>query len=270
MTESKMHTTHETDDCLFCTEHLDEAAMRILEPDDQERVESHLARCLMCRDELAMIERSLLPLAYAVDDEAPEPSAKQALMAAVAAESKQTRTNSAPPSKTSTPLQKQSRRTPRYLPWSYGGIFAGLAVALLVAGLWSFMPFDRDSNRLPGGQIQVMAMDLTCPDCHEETGGQIGADPESKDGMVVAWNLDPQRKHEVWCVNSAGKHTKIGDLKVANTGSVIQTMSFPDSVGEYQEIYVIRDDGAQELTVAPGTNRDQIDESDNNPATPPG
>lgn len=150
--------------------------------------------------------------------------------------------------------------------WSIGGVFAGLCVALLVIGAWNFLPFMGSDGDLPRGQIEVMAMENTCPDCPHETGGQIGADPKEKDGLVVAWNLDPKRKHEIWCVNRDGMHTKVGNLEVAETGSVMQKLSFPDEVGGYQQIYVIRDDGAEELSVQPANGDD--DDPESNLSTP--
>jgi hypothetical protein len=69
--------------------------------------------------------------------------------------------------------------------------------------------------------------------------------------MVVAWNLDPAQKHEVWCVNKRGERLKVGDLVVDSTGTATQTLSFPEAVGNYDQIYVARNDGTEELTVAP-------------------
>ncbi len=252
MMKTDLHTNQEPDDCLFCQEHLEEAAMRSLEPGDQQRMESHLARCPICRAELAQIEQSLQLLAYSVEHIDPPASAKQGLMARFEAERDEPEVRK--PALASSFNQKPGR-TPRFsrqMPWSFGGLVAGLAVAILVVGMWSFLPFNGSNGDLPTGQIEVMAMETTCPDCHDETGGHIGADPKEKDGIFVAWNLDPQRKHEVWCVNKQGQHTKVSDLKVGQTGSVMQTVSFPDTVGDYQQIYVIRDDGAEELTVVPG------------------
>lgn len=268
MTNTDMHTTQESDDCLFCQEHLEEAAMRTLEPEDQQRMECHLARCPMCRAELAQIEQSLQLLAYSVEQHAPSSSTRQSLMARFEAERDQSRQEKNAPLESPKPKSRQFTRITRQMPWSYGGIFAGLAVALLVIGAWNFLPFNESEGNLPGGQIEVMAMETTCPDCHDETGGQIGADPKEKDGLVMAWNLDPQRKHEVWCVNKNGHHTKVSDLQVADSGSVMQTISFPDAVGGYQQIYVVRDDGAEELTVIPGTGRDGEPGSTTTPPPP--
>lgn len=222
--------------------------MRTLEPEIQQRMECHLTRCRMCRAELAQIEETLQLLAYSVDQVDPPASAKESVLARFQAEHDQP---AQPKPVAPAPKRTPQARSLRQLPWSYGGIFAGLCVALLMIGAWNFLPLQDSDGSLPAGQIQVMAMENTCPDCPHETGGQIGADPKEKDGLVVAWNLDPQRKHEVWCVNREGKHTKISDLEVKSTGSVMQKVSFPDEVGVYHKIYVIRDDGAEELSVAP-------------------
>lgn len=258
MTTTDMHKTKEHDDCLFCQDHLEEAAMRTLESDVQYRMESHLARCSMCRAELAQIEESLKWLAITVDQVEPSANVKSAFMARFQAE-RDAGTSEEPLASPGMEHPRPSGDSPPTsrgrAPWSYGALVAGIAVALLLIGAWNFLPIRQSGGDLPAGQIQVMAMENTCPDCHDETGGHIGADPTEKDGLVVAWNLDPARKHEVWCVNRDGKHTKIGDLNVEQSGSVMQKMSFPDEVGGYQQIYVVRDDGAEELTVAPGASK---------------
>lgn len=277
MMTTDTHDTFNTDECLFSQDLLAEAAMRTLEPEVQQRMECHLARCRMCREDLAQIEETLQLLAFSVDQFDPPANAKQNLMARFDAERHQaapdTFTTTIKPTPAPKPTRTVSAPDPtrhiaRRFPWSYASVFSGLAIALLLIGAWNFLPFAQSDGELPRGQIEVMAMETTCPDCHDATGGQIGADPKEKDGLVMAWNLDPERKHEVWCVNRDGLHTKVGDLVVADTGSVMQKISFPDEVGGYQQIYVIRDDGAQELSVAPATTRedDQPASEDDAPA----
>lgn len=268
MTKTDLHTNQEHDDCLFCQEHLEEAAMRIIDPENQHRMERHLARCPICRADLAQIEESLQSLAYSVEQFDPSASTKQSLMERFEEERDQPERAELKPLTSPETESKPSSRFMRTIPWSYGSLFAGLAVALLVVGMWTFLPFNERNGDLPGGRIEVMAMETTCPDCHHEAGGQIGADPREKDGLVMAWNLDPERKHEVWCVNKQGHHTKVSDLQVGESGSVMQTVSFPDSVGGYQQIYVIRDDGAEELTVVPANSREDEPDSPTNPSTP--
>lgn len=270
MTKTDRHIQPEPDNCLFCMEHLEEAAMRILEPEVQRRMESHLARCRMCRAELAEIEQPLHLLAFSVEEVEPRAETKDSFMARFEAERDQPKVSPPLPFPTQAPeISKPEpvRRSPRFLPWSYSSMFVGVLVAFLAIGIWNFLPIDTSDGDLPDGQIEVMAMELTCTDCDEATGGHIGADPKEKDGLVVAWNLDPHRKHEVWCVNREGKHTKVGDLKVADSGSVMQAVSFPDAVGGYDLIYVVRDDGAEELSVVPDKNRYNLD-SPGTPSTP--
>lgn len=270
MTKTDLHTNHDHDDCMFCQEHLEEAAMRTLEPDVQQRMECHLVRCPMCRAELAQIEQNLQLLAYSVEQVDPPANAKQSFLARFEAEHDRPEAQKPAPLVSPSNDTRPSTRFPRQIPWSYGGLIAGLAVALLVVGMWNLLPLSESDGGLPRGQIEVMAMENTCPDCHDGTGGQIGADPREKDGLVMAWNLDPQRKHEVWCVNRDGHHTKVGDLQVGESGDVMQTVSFPDVVGGYQQIYVIRDDGAEELTVVPASGREDNPDSVPDPSTPAG
>lgn len=252
MTITNMHTNHNPDDCLFCQEHLEEAAMRNLERDDQQRMEHHLARCPMCRAELTQIELSLQGLACSVEQIEPPAGAKDRLMARFETELQTPEQMHPAPILTSPSSPKPAAPPQRRFSWSYQGLAAAVAIALLMIGALNFLPINGSDGNLPDGQIEVMAMENTCPDCENGSGGQIGADPEEKDGLVMAWNLDPGRKHEVWCVNRDGHHTKVSDLRVGDTGSVMQTVSFPDAVGGYQQIYVVRDDGTQQLTVVPG------------------
>ena len=142
-----------------------------------------------------------------------------------------------------------------------GSVFAAMSIALIALAAWNLLPIGTSDGSMPQGQIRVLAMESSS----EGTGGHIGADPEEKDGMVIAWNLDPTQKHEVWCVNRDGVKTMVGELDVAQSGSVMQTVSFPEAVGAYDQIYVARNDGTEELTVAPNKLRN----SDIPSGTPP-
>lgn len=265
MTTFDPTTIPQNDDCLFCQDHLEEAALGILEADDRVRVEHHLAGCPICRAELAELEQNLPALAFVLPDDAPRPQVKDQLLARMTAEQDRVATKAAVPTSAPVRTRKPARRSP--LPWSYGAVFAGLAVALLAIGIWSLLPFERPGSDLPRGQIQVMAMELTCDDCDADVGGQLGADPSEPEALVVAWNLDPDHSHEVWCVTTDGRPTKVEDLHVADTGSVMQTVQFPDDVGDCEEIYVARDDGALELSVVPA-EATESDDSDPAIATP--
>ncbi len=249
MNNEPEHNPIESDDCLFCFDHLDEAALGILEPDDRERFEHHLARCRICRAELTNLDSVLQYLPFSCEVVPPSPEMKtnlqQRFAEAVRAE------DAAKDTKPTQPPVRSRRLSVGRTSWTYGSVFAGLCVALAVIALWNVLPFDTASPVSTRGNMQVYAMQPTCEDCDSASGGHIGADPDAKDGTVMAWNLDPNQTHEVWCVEHDGRKTKIGELDVAESGSVVQTLSFPDAVGAYQQIYVSRNDGTQELSVTP-------------------
>lgn len=264
MTDNAKTNQSQHDDCLFCMDHLYEAALGILEAEDRDRFEHHLAGCDFCRGELAELDETVKLLPFSVDQVAPRPEVKGKLLDRLGAESRT-------PAATSTlPVKRTRKPAPspvgaRRPLWAFGSVFAGLAVALVVIGLWNFLPIGSDDGT-PQGQMSVLAMEKSdCPDCHEETRAHIGANLETSDGMVVAWNLDPNEKYEVWCVNRDGKRTMVGELIVDDSGGAMQNMQFPESVGEYDQIYVARNDGTEELTVAPNKMKQDSDSD----ATPP-
>lgn len=268
MTHVATNNPSHHDDCLFSMDHLHEAALGILEPEDRERLEHHLAECDVCRAELSELDATVNLLPLSVDQAAPRPHVKQSLLTRMETEL------ALPPA--STTIAKTSRRRPdprRNAPlarrplWTYGSVFAGLCVALVAIAVWNILPFSHDTSNAPDGQMSVLAMEASdCEDCHEDTRGHIGAHMDDTDGMVVAWNLDPAQKHEVWCVNSLGEKYMVGELEVDSTGTAMQTIRFPEAVGGYDQIYVARNDGTEELTVAPNKIKTNGDSS----ATPPG
>lgn len=267
MTHNANHNQSHRDDCLFCMDHLHEAALGILEPDDRSRLEHHLAECGVCRAELAELDATVNLLPLSVDQVQPRAEVKATLRDRLNAEMNAPQSPAPVETKpTSRKEQKQRTFTPRRPMWALGSVFAGLCVALLAIGAWTFLPIGNDDDNAPRGQMSVLAMETSdCPGCHEDTRGHIGANLETSDGMVVAWNLDPTEKHEVWCVNRDGKRTMVGELQVDDSGAAMQNMQFPDSVGDYDQIYVARNDGTEELTVAPNKMKSDNDSD----ATPP-
>lgn len=264
MTQLATDNQSPQDDCLFCMEHLYEAALGIVETEDRPRLEHHLADCDVCRAELAGLDATVNLLPLAVEPVAPRPELKRSLRQRMESELRSPQGASIQPLRSPQEITTASPRRPL---WTLGTIAAGLLVALLAISAWTFLPVGDDANA-PRGQMSVLAMESsdTCEDCHEDTRGHIGADLETTDGMVVAWNLDPGQKHEVWCVNKHGERLKVGDLVVDSSGTVTQTVSFPEAVGNYDQIYVARNDGTEELTVAPNKLKSNGDPA----ATPPG
>ena len=260
MNQTAPNNQSNPDDCLFCMEHLYETALGILEPEDRPRMEHHLADCNVCRSELHELDAAVNLLPLAVDQVQPRSSARGLLLARMQSEQDHP---PAPPRATVRPHEASLPRpgTTRRPLWAMGSVFAAMSIALIALAAWNLLPIGTSDGSMPQGQIRVLAMESSS----EGTGGHIGADPEEKDGMVIAWNLDPTQKHEVWCVNRDGVKTMVGKLDVAQSGSVMQTVSFPEAVGAYDQIYVARNDGTEELTVAPNKLRN----SDIPSGTPP-
>lgn len=235
------HTPDTTSDCDYCQDRLEEAALSLLEPDDYDAFESHLARCPDCQRDLEDMKRVVNLLPYACDEA--EPSAD--IFARIESRLQQE------PAQPLQPLASPAARSPLARPWFTA--IAAAAIVLAVLSLFNFWPGDSGDSNLTGSNVQVMAMARDCDgeDCDEDTGGHIGADLETQDGVVIAWNLNPEDKHEVWCLKRDGSRVLVSSLTVGSNGSVVQTVQFPEAVGSYDQIYVVRQDGTRELSVEP-------------------
>lgn len=245
------HNNHtDTDDCLFCVEHFDEAALGILESFDQDRFEHHMTRCSICRSELARLDAAVQLLPIGVAQESPGENIKASLNARFAAAKAESAASIPSPRKAASRkagLNKPSRFSMGQPIWTIGSVFAGLCVALAVISLWNLLLQDNQNPDNDTSNFQVYAMESS----NQDSGGHIGADMETKDGTMMAWNLDPNSKHEIWCVDGENNKWKVDDLVVTDSGSVMQTVSFPDEIGTYKQIYVARNDGTEELTITP-------------------
>ena len=137
-------------------------------------------------------------------------------------------------------------------------IVAPLALALIVVGAWAnSMRLDladqereatRDNgsglNRIvaDGGSVQLYSMEPQCDDCHGR--GRLGVAPSDNMGLVVAWGLDPEQDHEVWCVDSKGDKAMVSTLNVDSDGGAMQAFAFPSGdVSRFKEVYVAQKDG---------------------------
>ena len=240
------HSDSDTDDCLFCVEHMEEAALGILECDDRERFEYHLTRCAICRAELAALDRTVQMLPLAIAQQSPSAGTKEKLqqrfLAAQAADAAPVMSPRSPQSRQTSPRSKPNRPLR-----SFSTLAAGLCVALAVIALWYVLPGDDESRRATNQNFQVFAMESS----DSTSGGHIGADMDSTDGTMMAWNLDPAQTHEVWCVDHENNKLKVGELDVMESGAAMQTVSFPEEIGTYKQIYVARNDGTEELTITP-------------------
>lgn len=234
---------------------MEEAALNILEPEHLDAFELHLEACDECQESLERMRKVVGLLPFACDDAVPGDHVRTELLARLHdAESLDTNTLASP---------EPAMRPRRAIMSSI------VAAALIIAlwGAWSIFTSNDPGNGLPGGNIQVMAMERNCDDCDDSTGGHIGADLEHQDGVLIAWNLDPEQKHSVWCLKRNGERVLVSELSVARSGSVMQKVQFPEAIGSYDQIYVERHDGTQELSVKPlADNREDSEHPDTTPS----
>lgn len=258
-----------TIDCAFVRDNLDAYVLGALSDTEASRVATHLESCDDCHQHYieALHTTMLLPLlAEQVD---PPAGARAKLLDRIA---------SAP----ATPLPKPTMFTNPWdagsvaapapsspgkagIPWQrwiVPGLVAPLAICLIVLSAWTHSlqneveqlrsqgapgaPSTATSNTL-AYDMQLYQFTPACEDCEEQqASGQLGANPNGNVGVVVAWNLDPNEKHQVWCIDSQGEKTMVSNLEVEYTGNVFQTVNFPQALGGYQQIYVARHDGSED------------------------
>src|SRR5699024_10453532 len=136
-------------------------------------------------------------------------------------------------------------------------IIAPLAICLIVLSAWTNSLSNEVDDLRETNTPEVASTDVpatspydlqlyefrpACENCSQnQASGQLGGNPDGNVGVIVAWNLDPNETHQIWCVNRQGERLLITDLNVEN-GNVFQSVNFPDAIGGYEQIYVARHD----------------------------
>lgn len=263
------------EECSLVQDLLEAEALGILEPAEHARVQRHLQLCGPCRRELADLHRvvDLLPLLS--EPATPSPMVKARLFQQIADESEsgprlmsfgnpwaaEPVTDPPAPAPLETPTEGPGWRS-----WMMSALVAPLAIALIVLAAWSSsLRNDLEVARSGTGRdavaqiangtsstgMKLYSMEPSCPTCDETpASGHLGGDPDDNVGILVAWNLNPDEKHEVWCEDRDGKLIRVSDLEVEQGGQVAQTVNFPDAIGGYTTIFVTRNDGTEEMRVA--------------------
>lgn len=253
--------------CRQVTENAEAFALGALDHAEHSRIEQHMVLCGACRRAVAQARRVTDLLPFLAEPATPSASVKTALLDRVRANRDeaqaplpnlnpwvpQTATGGAPtarPGGMSTPATSWRR-------WLPAAVLAPLALVLLVTAAWAnslrnevnYLEAERDSNTSlastlgTGNDMRLYTFKPACPTCNQAS-GRFGGDPNGSVGVVVAWNLDPNEQHQVWCVDDKGDKWKVTDLDVEPSGNVVQTISFPQPLGGYQQIYVARHDGS--------------------------
>ena len=286
-------------DCAFCSDNLEAFALGALPDVSMLRVGQHLSRCCTCQDALRDIRRVTTLLPFLAEPDIPSPLAKSSLMARIAI-SKQGTPEETRPVVLANPWvspDKATTGTPETAPeagskpgiwqrWIVPGVVAPRAICLLLLAAWTNSLHNEVENLRSAGDGEIattqdseaLAYDMqlyefkpACEECEDrQASGQLGGNPNNSVGVVVAWNLDPNEKHQVWCVDINGEKMLVTDLDVEFTGNVFQTVNFPQAIGGYQQIYVARHDGTAdpdaELLVAMNDDH-EIDSPESTPAT---
>lgn len=254
-------------DCGFCQDNLDAFALGALRGTERSRVEQHLLWCGPCRRLHAEIRRITDFLPFLSHPAVPSETAKTRLFERIAADRADVPANPAVntnPWISTEPVSRPKRETRNnaqaaaWQRWIAPGLIAPLAICLVVLSAWAnslqnelsvlrsaeASPTNAVVPAPPPSDMQLYAFRPACETCGEkQASGQLGGNPGGNTGIVVAWDLDPNEKHQVWCVDSQGQKRLVTDLRVQRTGSVVQTVSFPHPIGGYEQIYVARHDG---------------------------
>lgn len=278
-------------DCALCRDHLEEFALGILNPHAATQVEEHIYACAACRTEYEDIYRVTWMLPFLAEPVDPSPHVKDALFARIARAEHE---DSNPVVVLDNPwasidqpdaVAASTSKASIWQRWVMPGVIAPLAICLIVLAAWAnSLGNNTDDVRPPADEniaaigvptdasrgLQLYAFKPACENCTQNhASGQLGGNPSGNVGVVVAWNLDPNEQHQVWCVDDEGKKLLITDLDVEYTGNVSQTVNFPEALGGYQQIYVARHDGTAdpdaELMVAIN-DQHQIDAPGSTPA----
>ena len=264
-------------ECALIQDLLDAEALDILEPAEHARVQRHLQLCGHCRRELAGLHRvaDLLPLLS--EPATPSRMVKARLFQQIADESEPgprlmrvgnpwTSDDGSGPG---TPVPPGSEDVGGFTgrrSWMMSAMVAPLAIALIILAAWS-SSLRNDLQVARSGDEQdavaqiaagtdttgmrLYSMEPSCPTCDKNpASGHLGGDPDDNVGILVAWNLNPDERHEVWCEDRDGKLIRVSDLEVQQSGEVAQTVNFPGAIGGYTTIYVTRKDGTEEMRVA--------------------
>lgn len=255
-------------ECQRCIANAEAYALNALEGIERRTIEHHLLWCGKCRRMIADVRRVTNLLPFLAEPAVPSPEAKSNLFARIAGSQAEDESVERPvahahpwetrPVAAKTPGKNGATRSSPWQRWIGPALIAPLAIALLLLSAWTNslrnevdslearqqMPANLAQIGSTDSDLQLYALKPACPECAEtKASGQFGGNPDSSVGVVVAWDLDPNERHQVWCVNKQGEKFLISDLDVEHTGSVFQAVNFPDTLGGYQQIYVARHDG---------------------------
>lgn len=148
--------------------------------------------------------------------------------------------------------------------WAAPAFIAPLVIALILVSAWGIGQHNRaaemerqlavpaiaaNGTTSGGSAMRLYTTRPACADCAGS--GQLGADPSKNKAVLLAWDLNPAEKHEVWCVHDDGKSNLVATLQVNANGQVMQNLEFSQPISGYREIRIVRHkDSLPELIIA--------------------
>lgn len=296
MSHSPEHSTPNTDnsgsECNFVRDNAEAFALQALSDEETARIVAHLAFHPACQhfvdDAQAVV--NLLPYSMPLLD-APGLAVKLQLFDRIAAESLSTALpssryersgeiidalNQAPRPAAHVSSPPPQRHWTQHLSTI---LVAPLAIALMVVSLWAYNLNDElnsvEENDGLDGQGQLLSnnmslysMESPCEECSAR--GQIGAMPDQTSAMLLAWGLDPDEEHEIWCEESNGQKWMVSPLEVDAEGAAMQSIKFPKPIEGYKRIFVSGSNDsasdAPELLVTLPEDHDDASETGSTPS----
>ncbi|MDQ3654943.1 MAG: anti-sigma factor [Chloroflexota bacterium] len=251
-------TTHSAE-CAFVLENIEGFALDALDRFERGMVEHHLRWCASCQAEASRYERVVEQFPFAVTPVTePGPGLKARLFERIEAEGKAAQRTPSRRTVERNPESPEARETsPGWWRYASAALIAPLALSLLIMGVWA-NSMRNDLNEqgtdlqsqaqlnqvlADGGQVVLYSVEKekSCPTCHGS--GQLGMSESNDMGMVLGWNFDPGKRHDVWAVSRDGDTMKMCELEVDPAGSVMQMFTFPDAPSDFTEVYITDEHG---------------------------
>lgn len=260
-------------ECAFVDDNVEGFVLRALDLSDQQRIAVHLRWCERCRavaSGYAEIPRLLAASAPLV--EGPSPEVRTRLMDQVARsmepEASETMREAPAASRAAQPRATSSSRLVAWQRRILPAATALLTVAFLLVSAWGIglesEIKDLRAQVVPqatfsGQPLASPRLFTTKPACAGCTGtAQLGADPGKSTGLLMAWGLDPNQTHEVWCMHENGDSNLVAVLDVNANGDAMQTLTFSKPIAGYLEIRIVKqNDASPELIFSPKHDMDE-------------
>lgn len=253
-------------ECAFVDDNVEAFVLRALDLSDQQRIALHLRWCERCRavaGGYTPIPRMLAASAPLADG--PSPAVRDRLMARVAGEMASTRaadTTATTPAAEAAPRKPTASRITLWQRRILPAATAILTIAILLVSAWGIglqgeiedLRAQTDQPVTFSGQpLASPRLFTTKPACSNCMGvAQLGADPGKSTAVLMAWGLDPNQTHEVWCMHENGESNRVAVLDVNADGDAMQTLTFSRPIAGYLEIRIVKqNDATPELIFSP-------------------